>query len=225
MRRILLWMARNDWMRRHLPNLWFARRAVRRFMPGETPEAALDAAAKFKDLGIGVLFTRLGETLTGVDDGDATATDYLKLMADADARGIPAEVSVKLTQLGFDLDQERALQHMGRLAEAAGERTVWIDMEGSDYTEATIAFYETPEADTSEHGHLPAGLPQADVHGRRATGPDRAADPPGQGRVRRARLDRLPVASRGRRQLPRPVRVDAARDQGRSRAVPGPGHP
>jgi proline dehydrogenase len=145
-------MARNDWMRRHLPNLWFARRAVRRFMPGETPAAALDAAAKFKDLGIGVLFTRLGETLTGIDDGDATAADYEKLMSDAEARGIPAEVSVKLTQLGFDLDQERALQHMGRLADAAGDRTVWIDMEGSLYTEPTIAFYETLKQTHSNAG-------------------------------------------------------------------------
>jgi len=137
-------MARNDWMRRHLPNLWFARRAVRKFMPGETPEAALDAAAKLKDDEIGVLFTRLGETLTGVDDGDATAAAYLQLMADARARRLSAEVSVKLTQLGFDIDKDRTLEHCKRLADSAAQdgRTVWIDMEGSDYTESTIAFYE-----------------------------------------------------------------------------------
>jgi proline dehydrogenase len=137
-------MARNDWMRRHLPNLWFARRAVRKFMPGETPEAALDAAAKLKGDDIGVLFTRLGETLTGVDDGDATAEAYLALMADARARGLSAEVSVKLTQLGFDIDEDRTLEHCKRLADSAAKdgRTVWIDMEGSDYTESTIAFYE-----------------------------------------------------------------------------------
>ena len=98
-------MARNTRMRRHLPNLWFARRAVRRFMPGETAEA-LDAALKFKEAGTAVL-TRLGETLTGIDDGDQTATDYRTLLADAAARGLTAEVSVKLTQLGFDLDRGR----------------------------------------------------------------------------------------------------------------------
>ena len=41
MRRLLLWMAGNSWLRRHLPGLWFARRAVRRFMPGEDTAAAL----------------------------------------------------------------------------------------------------------------------------------------------------------------------------------------
>ncbi len=142
MRRLLLWMARNNWMRRHLPNRWFARRAVRQFMPGETAAEALDAAGKFREAGTAVLFTRLGETLTGIDDGDQTATDYTALLADAAARGLSAEVSVKLTQLGFDLDRARAMAHMRALAEAASDSTVWIDMEGSDYTEATIAFYE-----------------------------------------------------------------------------------
>lgn len=142
MRRLLLWMSRNQWMRRNLPRLWFARRAVRKFMPGETAGDALDAAAKLGQQGTAVLFTRLGETLTGIDDGDAAAADYLKLLTDARSRGIKAEASVKLTQLGFDIDPERTTGHVRRLAEASDGATVWIDMEGSDYTEATIAVYE-----------------------------------------------------------------------------------
>ena len=142
MRRVLLWMSRNRWMRRNLPRLWFARRAVRKFMPGETAAEALDAAAKLGERGTAVLLTRLGETLTGIDDGDATAADYLAVLADARSRGIDAEASVKLTQLGFDIDPERALAHLRRLAENSGGGTVWIDMEGSEYTEATIALYE-----------------------------------------------------------------------------------
>jgi proline dehydrogenase len=135
-------MARNQWMRRHLPRLWFARRAVRKFMPGETAPEALEAGARYSADGTGILFTRLGETLTGVDDGDQTARDYVALMRASSERGVDAEMSVKLTQLGFDLDQERTLGHMRDLASAAGDKTVWIDMEGSDYTESTIAFYE-----------------------------------------------------------------------------------
>ena len=146
MRRVLLWMARNSWMKRNLPRFWFARRAVRKFMPGETALDALEAAAKFKANGTAVLLTRLGETLTGIDDGDQTADDYLEIMADAHARGIDAEASVKLTQLGFDIDQDRALQHLRRLADqAAGQsatKVVYIDMEGSAYTEPTVALYE-----------------------------------------------------------------------------------
>ena len=146
MRRLLLWMARNSWLRRNIPRLWFAKRAVRKFMPGERAEDALTAAAKFKDMQIPVIFTRLGENLTRIEDADATAAAYHDLMAGAYARGIPAEPSVKLTQLGFDIDVERTLVHTKALADQAAAHdphdVVWIDMEGSDYTESTIAFYE-----------------------------------------------------------------------------------
>jgi proline dehydrogenase len=115
-------------------------------MPGEAAEDALTAAAKFKDVQIPVIFTRLGENLTRIEDADATASAYQDLMAAAHERGIPAEPSVKLTQIGFDIDVERTLAHAQALADQAAahdpNETLWIDMEGSDYTESTLAFYE-----------------------------------------------------------------------------------
>jgi proline dehydrogenase len=144
MRRLLLWMARNRWLRDHLPKLWFARRAVRRFMPGEDSGSALDAALKFKADGIASEFTRLGENITTTAEGDAVVEHYLGLMDDIEARDLDGEVSVKLTQLGYDLDVERTLAHARQLADKAAEhgRALWVDMEGSDYAEGTIAFYE-----------------------------------------------------------------------------------
>ena len=137
-------MARNKWLRDHLPKLWFARRAVRRFMPGEDPASALDAAVKFKADGISSEFTRLGENITTVEEGDAVVEHYLGLMDDIVARDLDGEVSVKLTQLGYDLDVERTLAHARRLADKAAEhgKTLWVDMEGSAYAEGTVAFYE-----------------------------------------------------------------------------------
>jgi proline dehydrogenase len=155
MRRLLRWMARNPWLREHLPKLWFARRAVRRFMPGEDPGSALDAAVRFRADGISSEFTRLGENVTRVEEGDEVAEHYLGLMGDIRARDLDGEVSVKLTQLGYDLDVERTLAHAGRLAEKAAEtgKTLWVDMEGSAYTEGTVAFYERLKA-----GHPNTGL-------------------------------------------------------------------
>lgn len=145
MRRLLLWMASNEWMRRNLPRLWFARRAVRRFMPGESAAEAIRAASVFRGQGMAVIFTRLGENLTDLHDADENAQAYLELMTLADKEGLAAEESVKLTQLGFDIDEERTYAHMTTLLEKAAatdQHTVWIDMEGSAYTESTIAFYE-----------------------------------------------------------------------------------
>jgi proline dehydrogenase len=148
MRRLLLWMARNQFLRTNLPKLWFAKRAVRRFMPGEDAGSALDAAVKFQAEGIRSEFTRLGENVTTLAEGDETAEHYLQLMAEIEARGIDGEVSVKLTQLGYYLDVVRTLDHARRLAARAAEggRTFWIDMEGSAYAEGTIAFYERLKA-------------------------------------------------------------------------------
>ena len=155
MRRLLLWMAGNRWLRERLPRLRFARRAVRRFMPGEDAEAALAAAEAFRADGIGTIFTRLGENITRLDEADAVATHYLGLIDAIAARGLDGEASVKLTQLGFDIDEEGALDHLRRLAEraAASGRTVWIDMESSAYVEGTIALYERLKA-----GHPNSGI-------------------------------------------------------------------
>ena len=60
------------------------------------------------------------------------------------ARGLDGEVSVKPTQLGLDLDEDRALAHLTRIAAHAASvgSYVWVDMEGSAYVDATIRLYE-----------------------------------------------------------------------------------
>jgi proline dehydrogenase len=138
-------MASNSWMRQHIPRLWVARRAVRRFMPGESVDDALKAADKFKSAGFPVLFTRLGENVTTAEQHQEAAKHYQWLIEECAKRDLEGEVSVKLTQLGMDMDSDAMQAHMDHLVEVAmesGNRTVWIDMEGSDYTEPTIAEYE-----------------------------------------------------------------------------------
>jgi proline dehydrogenase len=138
-------MARNPWLRRQVPRLWFVRRALRRFMPGETLEDALSAADGYAPQRIGALFTHLGENLVDPAEADAVAAHYLDALEQIKARGIDGEISLKLTQLGLDLDPQMARRHLAALAIRArelGSGRVWIDMEGSDYTEATVALYE-----------------------------------------------------------------------------------
>jgi proline dehydrogenase len=155
MRQILLWMARNRWLKEHLPRLPFARRAVRRFMPGETMESGLEAAETFRPHGIGVLFTRLGENLTDLADAAAVTDHYHALLDEISLRGLAGEISVKLTQLGLDLDPNATFRNAAALVEHANRLrgTFWIDMEGSGYTESTLVMYE----------RLKAGAPDAKV--------------------------------------------------------------
>jgi len=144
MRRVFLWAARNRWLKERLPRFRFMRRAVRRFMPGETLEDALAAALPLQAAGIGTMYTRLGENLEHLAEAEEVAAHYLAAIDKIVASGITGEVSVKPTQLGLDLDPEICLAHLVRIAEhaAAAGSYLWVDMEGSAYTEATIALYE-----------------------------------------------------------------------------------
>ena len=124
-------------------------------MPGEDSESALRAGKDFQRDGISVVFTRLGENITRLEEADEVAAHYLGLTERIHAEGIDGEISVKLTQLGLDLDVDRTAAHVERLADRAASfgKTLWIDMEGSAYTEKTIALYERAKA-----GHPNTGL-------------------------------------------------------------------
>ena len=133
----ILWAADNPTLRATLPRYGFVRRTVRRFMPGETLDAALDAA---RDLGLPTTFTRLGENVTAMVEADAVAEHYEDAFRRISERGLDTEISVKLTQLGLDIDLERTVVHVRRLAacaERAGNR-LFLDMESSPYVDRTL---------------------------------------------------------------------------------------
>lgn len=147
LRTMLLWMARDPWLRERVPRLPFAQRAVRRFMPGEGLEDALVAAARLRSSGFGVLFTHLGENLASLEQADGVSAHYRQVLeraSDGAGGGRPIELSVKPTQLGLDQDVEACFRHADELAGlAAGAGTwLWLDMEGSACTDATVALYE-----------------------------------------------------------------------------------
>ncbi len=156
-RRALLWASRNRWLKARLPRHRFMQRAVRRFMPGETVADAFDAAAPLQARhGIASEYTKLGENLTVLAEADAVADHYLGVFDGIRERGLDGEVSVKLTQLGFDLDVEATYAHCVRLATRATETEswFWIDMEDSSYVDRTLATYERLRRD----GHQRTGI-------------------------------------------------------------------
>jgi proline dehydrogenase len=128
-----------DWLSRSA----LARRAVLRFMPGERLEDALAAAAEMAAQGISTLLTLLGEDVTEREQADAITRQYLEALRAISERRLPAHLSVKLTQLGLGVDNSLLEASLDRLAGAAAEveRLLWIDMEGSGTTDATIEAY------------------------------------------------------------------------------------
>jgi proline dehydrogenase len=144
MRALFLKASENRWLREHGVRAPFVRRAVSRFMPGETFDDMLTAAQGLPPQGIASVFTRLGENVTDLSEAQAVCDHYVEGIDRIRAIGLSCEPSVKPTQLGLDIDRERCRAHLEAIAaraHAAGSY-LWIDMEQSPYVEVTLALTE-----------------------------------------------------------------------------------
>ncbi len=147
-RKILLAMSTNAWLRERATKTAFVRRSVSTFMPGERLEDAMAAASAQQAQGIGTIFTKLGENLTRVEEAERVTRHYLDTLDTVQAAGLRAQISVKPTQLGLDLDTELCFRNLQRLVDRAAERDnfVWIDMESSPYVDPTLELFRRTRA-------------------------------------------------------------------------------
>jgi proline dehydrogenase len=141
-RSILLAASRNAWLRDHAAKHRFVRRTVSRFMPGEELSDALAAAQRLQTKHIGSIFTHLGENITDAAEARSVAEHYLEVLRSVRERQLDAEISVKPTQLGLDLSAELCYGNLKTIIEQEDPgRVVWIDMEASNYVDATLQLY------------------------------------------------------------------------------------
>ena len=124
-----------------------------RFVAGETLEEAMEAAAALVEAGCEVSLDYLGEHVTDRSEAIRARNDYMTCLDRIGESGLPANISVKLTQLGMGLDDGLAAESLSELAVRAAQigTTVTVDMEESDLTESTIAIYEEVQR---RHGNL-----------------------------------------------------------------------
>jgi len=117
---------------------------VSRFMPGENLDDAIAAAGRLGAEGTPTILTYLGENVASDVAADQTVTEYLRLFESLHATAADAHVSIKLTQLGWDIDRSRALTRVRRLASTAqaNNTILAIDMEDSSYVDSTVEAYE-----------------------------------------------------------------------------------
>ena len=128
---------------------------ARRFIAGETIEEAITTVADLPGMGLTLTLDYLGESVASADAAAAAAADYLGIIDQIVASGIERNISLKLTQLGLDVDRATAVDNMRRILEPADANGffVRIDMENSPYTEATLSILET----LRQQGHTSIG--------------------------------------------------------------------
>jgi proline dehydrogenase len=142
MRSLLLAAAQNQWLRDRATRYRFVRNTVSRFMPGESLEDALGAAQALRSKRIGTVFTHLGENIKDRSEAQQVTEHYLEVLDRIRQKGLPAEISVKLTQLGLDLSSDLCFDNLKTIIERVQKGSiVWVDMEASNYVDVTLDVY------------------------------------------------------------------------------------
>jgi len=113
-------------------------------MPGERLEDALGAAALLQQEGVGTILTKLGENLTRADEAEEVTGHYLDVLDNVSARKLNAEVSIKPTQLGLDLDKELCYRNLERLIDRAASGN---NFKGAYLEPAAVAFPRKADVD------------------------------------------------------------------------------
>ena len=126
---------------------------ARRFIAGETVAEAIEAARAVEARGMAVTLDLLGESVTSLDGADAATRDYLAMIEAMIASGVGRNISLKLTQLGLDVDKASAIDNLRKILERAEPAGffVRIDMENSPYTAVTLEIFETLWRHGSRH--------------------------------------------------------------------------
>lgn len=118
-------------------------RMARSFVAGETVDEALKAVKKLNEKRIMATLDVLGEGVTDKETANKAVLAYLDLLDAISRSGVNSNISLKLTQMGLDIDTEFCYQNMVKIVTKAKElgNFVRIDMEGSPHTQRTLDIF------------------------------------------------------------------------------------
>ncbi|HUY82843.1 MAG TPA: proline dehydrogenase family protein [Acidobacteriaceae bacterium] len=149
-------LSRNQPLRHFSERSTLGRRMSSRFVAGLEIEDVLRAAESLQNQGIASTLDSLGENVSTPEQARGAAGIYHKLLDAIDQRKLKSNVSVKLTQMGMALGDGLAAEIVSGLVEhaVALHNFVRIDMEGSEYTQATIDVVRALHARPENRGHV-----------------------------------------------------------------------
>ena len=143
LRAFFIALSESRWLRALAERSSIGQRTSSRFVAGTQVEDALRVAQTLNAAGLSVSVDSLGENVSTQQEAREAAGLYRQLLSEISARRLNANVSVKLTHMGLDVDPQLAHQNVRALVSQAAsmqpENFVRVDMEGSPYTDRTLA--------------------------------------------------------------------------------------
>jgi len=145
LRSVFLLLSHSRRARKLITEIPLSRRVALRFVAGETLDDALGVIRKLNSRGLRVTLDHLGENVTSAEAARQAAEDYVAALHAIAEDRLDANVSLKLTQMGLDVDVDLCRENVERVLTVAAEtdNNVRIDMESSAYTQRTLELYET----------------------------------------------------------------------------------
>ena len=140
LRGTLLYLADRRSIRQFVTHNRLGRSSARRFVAGETLEEAIQATRALNQRGLTVSLDHLGENVTDATEAASAAQDYSKILDAIKQSGLDANISIKLTALGLDIDAALCEENVRQVLDRAKSYSIFVrvDMEGSAYTERTL---------------------------------------------------------------------------------------
>ena len=111
---------------------------AKRFIAGEDLPTAMKSIQSLQTSGYLSTVDILGENTHRRDQAQQAQKSYLDLLNQVDKESLPMDLSLKVTQMGLDIDRELCKKNISEILSAASGHTVRFDIEGSDYTKQTI---------------------------------------------------------------------------------------
>jgi proline dehydrogenase len=156
MRRLLLALSSSGTLKGAASGSGLASRAAGRFVAGETIEDAIAVVAALNAAGMTATLDHLGENVATLAEAERARDAYLGALDQIARRRARSGISLKLTALGLDLGADVAARHLADVVAHAARAPrpifVRIDMEGSDYTQATLDIFRAEYARSKNVG-------------------------------------------------------------------------
>ena len=141
LRSFFIFLSQQKSLRRWMEHSSFARPLTRRFIAGNTLDEALAVCQKLNREGIFTTLDYLGESVTAIEEANQSRDHCLQAIRLIHERKIDSTISVKLTQLGLDINEELCFDNARQLVALAKQTQsrVEFDMESSAYVDRTLA--------------------------------------------------------------------------------------
>jgi proline dehydrogenase len=145
LRSLLIYLSQAQWARRIVTRWSFAWKAASRFVAGEELDDAINVIRSLNDRGINATLDHLGEHTTNPEKAVQATQDIISILNRIDQEGIRSGISIKLTQIGLDVDEGLCAENLEQILKTAENLSIFvrIDMEDSQWVEKTLALFRS----------------------------------------------------------------------------------